>query len=117
MFQIFRHLSATLLCSLAWAGVAHAQAEPPPTRGQLLYSTHCIECHNTQMHWRTNKRARDWDSLKAQVGRWQATANLGWSDADIAEVARHLNETIYQFPQPEEPVGWSAPQRLAHRRP
>ena len=95
---------AALFCALAWAAAAHAQA-PSPTRGQLLYSTHCIECHSTQMHWRTNKQARDWDSLKAQVRRWQATANLGWTEADITDVARHLNETIYQFPQPEERAG------------
>ena len=57
------------------------------------------------MHWRTLRQARDWDSLKAQVRRWQATANLGWTEADITEVARHLNDTIYQFPQPSERTG------------
>jgi mono/diheme cytochrome c family protein len=101
----FLHLPRTvLLWALACAGLAHAQAVAPPSRGQL-YSTHCIECHSTQMHWRTNKQARDWDSLKAQVRRWQATADLGWTEADITEVARHLNETIYQFPQTEERAG------------
>ena len=34
-----------------------------------------------------------------QVKRWQATAKLGWSDEDIADVTRHLNDTIYKFPQ------------------
>ena len=91
--------------------VSARQAVPPPTRGQLLYSTHCIECHSTQMHWRTLKQARDWDSLKAQVRRWQATANLGWTEADITDVARHLNETIYQFPQPDERAGLALPGR------
>jgi mono/diheme cytochrome c family protein len=100
---------AGLLCALSWAQAVHAQTVPPPTRGQLLYSTHCIECHNTQMHWRTNKQARDWDSLKAQVRRWQATANLAWTEADITDVARHLNETIYQFPLPQERAGLALP--------
>ena len=93
---------AGLICALTCAGVAHAQAVATPTRGELLYSTHCIECHSTQMHWRAQRQARDWDSLKAQVRRWQAAANLRWTEADIAEVARHLNETIYQFPKLEE---------------
>jgi mono/diheme cytochrome c family protein len=80
--RILHYLQRTaLLCALASAGTAIAQVVPPPTRGQLLYSTHCIECHTTQMHWRTHKQARDWDSLKAQVRRWQATANLGWTEA------------------------------------
>lgn len=86
-----------MLFTLAGAAV---EAQPSQSRGQLLYSTHCIECHNTQMHWRAEKQASDWTTLRAQVRRWQATARLGWSDADIDEVARHLNDTIYHYPQP-----------------
>jgi mono/diheme cytochrome c family protein len=89
--------------ALGLAGaVVRSQPAPAPSRGELLYSTHCIECHNAQMHWRANKQARDWNTLRAQVKRWQATAGLGWSDADIDEVARHLNDTIYHYPQPPD---------------
>jgi mono/diheme cytochrome c family protein len=89
------------------AGVpAGAQPEKPVTRGELLYTTHCVACHTTQMHWRDQRRATDWNSLKAQVRRWQATAQLGWSESDIAEVARHLNDTIYRFPQTGDRVSW-----------
>ena len=90
-------LYAVLLASL---GLAQAQTQSPASRGQLLYSTHCIECHTVQMHWRTLRQARDWDSLKAQVQRWQNAIGLGWGEADVQEVARYLNGTIYQFPQP-----------------
>lgn len=94
-------IGGVALAALAAVGPS-AQAQPvpdlPATRGQLLYSTHCIECHTAQMHWRTNRQARDWDTLKAQVRRWQGVANLGWSDADIDDVARYLNDTIYRFP-------------------
>jgi mono/diheme cytochrome c family protein len=89
---------ASLLMALTCAS-ALAQPAPASTRGQLLYATHCIECHSTQMHWRDARQALDWASLKAQVRRWQGNAALGWSDADIAEVARHLNDTIYHYPQ------------------
>jgi mono/diheme cytochrome c family protein len=65
----------------------------------LLYSTHCIECHTTQMHWRANRQAIDWDTLKFQVRRWQGVANLGWTEADADDVARYLNDTIYRFPR------------------
>ena len=87
---------ALLACASA---VALAQPTPVPTRGQLLYATHCIECHTTQIHWRDPSRVSDWDSLKAQVRRWQGNATLGWNDADIVDVARHLNDTIYRYPQ------------------
>jgi mono/diheme cytochrome c family protein len=99
----------TLLAVLAGlagttCGAALAQAAPPPGRGELLYATHCIECHSTQLHWREQRQARDWDSLKAQVRRWQGTAGLGWSDEDIVAVARHLNDTIYRYPQTSDRV-------------
>ena len=83
---------------LAPGTTAHAQAVPSPTRGELLYSTHCIACHTTRMHWRDNKRARDWESLVAQVRQWQGNAALQWGEGDIAEVARYLNDTIYRYP-------------------
>lgn len=98
-----------LICASTCAAAAYAQSASPPTRGALLYSTHCIECHSTQMHWRAQRQARDWDSLKAQVRRWQATADLRWTEADITDVARHLNDTIYQFPQPQERADLTLP--------
>ena len=51
----------------------------------------------------------DWPSLKAQVQRWQTRASLDWSDADVTEVARFLNDTIYRHPQTSGQVGWAAP--------
>jgi mono/diheme cytochrome c family protein len=100
-----------LLAVMALAGVsavAYSQAAPAATRGELLYATHCISCHTTQMHWRNNRQAQDWDSLKMQVRRWQGNASLQWGDADIAEVARHLNDTIYHFPQTADRVGMTS---------
>lgn len=96
-----------LLSIMGAAAVSTVQAQPAPsvpapTRGQLLYNIHCVECHNTQMHWRANSQVRDWGGLLAQVTRWQADASLGWSDDDVREVARHLNQTIYHLALPEQ---------------
>lgn len=85
---------------IAAALPAPAQPAPSPTRGQLLYETHCIECHNSQMHWRNGRKARSWATLKAQVIRWQEAARLGWDEADVDEVTRYLNAIVYRFPQP-----------------
>lgn len=78
-----------------------AWSQPAATdRGRMLYTTHCIECHTSRMHWRDAALARDWDSLKVQVRRWQREARLGWGDEEVDAVARYLNESIYRFPQP-----------------
>jgi hypothetical protein len=52
------------------------------------------------MHWRDKRAVRDWDSLVGQVRLWQGTQLLQWSEADILEVARHLNDSIYRLPPP-----------------
>ena len=96
---------------IAWAGLAgmssFASAQPvaAETRGELLYNTHCAACHTTQMHWRNDRKALDWESLRFQVRRWQGNAGLVWNDADITEVSRYLNDTIYKYPQPNDRVG------------
>lgn len=77
---------------------------PAPSRGELLYTTHCISCHSKEMHWRDKRVANNWSSLKRQVRRWQDASSLAWSESDITEVARYLNETIYLFEQTVAPV-------------
>ncbi len=101
----FRSALCGLLSALALA--ASAQAE---SRGELLYSTHCIACHTSQMHWREKRAATDWTRLKAEVRRWQRTAALNWSEADIVDVARYLNESIYRFAQTPDPLASLSPQ-------
>jgi mono/diheme cytochrome c family protein len=99
-------LPASLCLVVALA--AQAQA---PSRGELLYTTHCVACHSTQMHWRQKKLATTWDTLKAQVQRWQGVAGLDWSEVEVEEVARYLNETIYRYPEPAR-VGLLTPQPI-----
>ena len=74
-------------------------AQGSASRGQLLYDTHCIACHNAQVHWRDQRLATDWASLTTWVRRWQASVYLDWTDQDVADVALHLNALYYRFPQ------------------
>jgi len=78
-----------------------AQPAHNPTRGELLYTTNCIACHNAQVHWRDKKLATDWTSLQSEIRRWQKFSGLGWSDDDIMKVARYLNALHYHYPTPD----------------
>jgi mono/diheme cytochrome c family protein len=89
------------LVLLVNSAAAGAQPARDATRGELLYSTHCISCHTAQIHWRDRKSATDWSSLQAQVRRWQDNTGLGWSDDDVARVARYLNARHYSYPAPD----------------
>jgi hypothetical protein len=93
-----RFMPALIAACMLAPALAHAQGTATPgSRGALLYETHCISCHSTQMHWRDGRVATDWASLNRQVRRWQENASLNWSEDDILEVARHLNERFYRF--------------------
>jgi mono/diheme cytochrome c family protein len=92
--------SALTVAAIALAGLfAPAGAALAQSRGELLYTTHCIGCHSTQIHWRDQRRATDLGSLREQVRLWQGRALLSWTDEDIAEVTRYLNQSIYRFGQ------------------
>jgi mono/diheme cytochrome c family protein len=89
--------------ALLVAGTASCAAlaqQPAPSRGELLYENHCGACHTTQMHWRQQRAATDWASLRVLVRRWQGTAQLNWSDDEIDDVARFLNTRFYRYEEP-----------------
>lgn len=89
---------AIAMCLFCGAqSVAHAQDKYSETRGELLYATHCIACHNEQVHWRERKRVTDWGSLIMEVRRWQANIGLFWSEQEITDTARYLNAAYYRF--------------------
>jgi mono/diheme cytochrome c family protein len=91
------HLSAALVAAVLPLAAGAQGLAQPGSRGQLLYGNHCVACHTTQMHWRDKKLVTDWDSLKAQVRRWQAAAQLNWAEDDVDDVARFLNDTYYRL--------------------
>ena len=53
-FKVLVALAGALLTVIT--GSAGAQAQ---SRGELLYSTHCISCHTSEIHWRDNKAATE----------------------------------------------------------
>lgn len=97
---MFRTLFIFLLVCLGVDGLARVQSNATPSRGELLYATHCSGCHSTQLHWRAKKLATNWPRLKAEVDRWQQSAGLGWRDEEVTDVARYLNGRYYHFALP-----------------
>ena len=102
-----RRLTLGLLAACTAGAIAvAAQPVPDNSRGELLYSTHCIGCHSAQVHWRDKRLATDWASLRMQVFRWQMNTGLAWSDEEIVAVTRYLNDLYYRFPTPDRPVAF-----------
>ena len=98
--RIAKLAAYALIClGCSTSGLRDANASDA-ARGELLYDTHCVACHSTRMHWRSQRLATDWKSLNVQVRRWQSAIGLNWDDEDIASTAAYLNRLYYQFPEP-----------------
>ena len=95
-----RSILAVLLAMFGNCVDADVAPTREASRGELLYSVHCIACHSEQVHWREKKLVTDWNSLLSEVRRWQGLSGLGWNNEDIAEVARYLNALHYRYPTP-----------------
>lgn len=95
-------MRVTWLVAVAMALMAPLPAVAQPgteyLRGEVLYKDNCDGCHTERMHWRAERLVTDWNSLKAQVRRWQGMAKLEWSESDVMAVALYLNGRFYSFP-------------------
>jgi hypothetical protein len=102
LMKVIAHALALASFALSFSSQAHAEAQTgnDASRGKLLYSLHCISCHNEQKHWLANKKVSDWPSLVSQVRLWQSISNLKWDNHDIDSVATHLNTLYYHYPLP-----------------
>lgn len=96
--MIRRSLLTVLVLLYGSLAVADEQRTYDAGRGELLYSTHCVGCHNSQVHWRDKKLATDWSHLLAEVRHWEGFTQLGWAEDDVIAVARYLNTMHYHYP-------------------
>ncbi len=100
--RVIKQSIFTVWLFFATNSLALAEVTPNEARGGLLYSTHCSACHNATIHWREQKLATDWKSLKAQVKLWQGYTKLSWSEQDIMDVTAYLNTYYYNFISTEQ---------------
>jgi mono/diheme cytochrome c family protein len=90
-------LILTALSTLPNIASADEHDEAKMSRGEMLYRNHCIECHNQQIHWRDARIAKDIQSLRVQVDRWQDAIGMHWTPEEINDVSRYLNSTYYFY--------------------
>lgn len=66
-------------------------------RGQLLYQNHCTACHESNVHIRDRKKARNLADITMWVTNWSQYRKLGWSTEEIRSVRDYLNEAYYKY--------------------
>jgi len=67
-------------------------------RGRLLYENHCTSCHASTVHIRDQRKTKSQAELRAWILRWSGELKLNWSEDELADVYRHLNNRYYKFP-------------------
>lgn len=70
---------------------------PEPSYGQLLYENHCLGCHESQLHIRSNSKAKSLSQLTDFVRIRADNQALKWSEEEITAVTLFLNQNYYHF--------------------
>ena len=70
---------------------------PLQPRGEMLYSNHCLDCHESIVHIREKRSAKNLDALRSAVTRWSQQLELKWSSREIEDVVLYLNLRYYHY--------------------
>ena len=70
---------------------------PETSRGQLLYEHHCLKCHESNIHIRNKRKAKNIEDVQVWVVKWQAYEKLNWDRNAIDAVTEHLVKRYYKF--------------------
>jgi hypothetical protein len=70
---------------------------PLPSRGQLLYENHCMSCHDSVVHIRTDRSTRSLPELRTRVLHWAEYLKLNWENEELGEVVEYLDSQYYKF--------------------
>ena len=86
-------------CMLVLLGVSSLQAQEID-RGRGLYETNCVGCHDTSVHRREVRVARDVAALREQVERWGRNTGARLRPDEVDAVTVYLNGLYYNHPCP-----------------
>lgn len=71
--------------------------QPPQPRGEMLYTNHCLSCHESLVHIREKRHAKNLDAVRDSVMRWSQQLELNWSADEIEDVVLYLNMRYYHY--------------------
>jgi hypothetical protein len=56
-----------------------------------------MKCHESNVHIRKTKKAKNVDEVRSWVVKWQAHEKLNWDDSAINAVTLYLIQQYYDF--------------------
>jgi len=89
-------------------GLTGAVPAADPERGKSLHDENCTHCHISLMggdgsgiYTRPDRRIDSLPALRKQVNRCKDSLGAPWPPDQIDDLVLYLNQTFYQFGDPE----------------
>jgi hypothetical protein len=95
-----RRVCGVLVAGVVLAGSAWSAELPSADRGRLFYENHCVTCHSGKVHRRITPVPITRSELRLIVSAWAKSEQLGWTEAEIADVAEFLDSSYYRSLRP-----------------
>jgi hypothetical protein len=89
-------LYASLLILLAPSAYA-ASLPGDSAEGKRLLEANCMECHQTDVFIRKDRRVQSLDALKEQLAACSHAANVEFSKSEMQSLIKYLNDQFYHF--------------------
>jgi len=84
---------------LSMAAATKVDAAPigDSAKGKKLHETYCVECHDSKVYQRPNRRVNSLEDLIGQVKTCSRLPKDLLSPAQVNDIIVYLNDTYYHF--------------------
>ncbi|MEZ5875281.1 MAG: hypothetical protein R3D30_10810 [Hyphomicrobiales bacterium] len=65
--------------------------------GQRLFDANCTKCHGTEVFSRDDRKVQSLDALREQLVGCAHMANKEFSESEMQDLLKYLNDTFYHF--------------------
>jgi mono/diheme cytochrome c family protein len=91
-----RILYASFLILLAPSAYA-ASLSGDSAEGKRLLEANCMQCHQTDIFTRKDRKVQSLDALKKQLVACSHAANVEFSTSEMQNLLKYLNDQFYHF--------------------
>ena len=90
-------IAALVMASLAQGAQAASMLPGDAAKGKKLVEAGCTSCHGSEVYTRKDRKVKSVEGLMGQVGKCNANLARNYSDAQLNDVVKHLNDAYYKF--------------------
>ena len=90
-------LGVSLFLGVAATATVDAAPVGDSVKGKKLHETYCVECHDSKVYTRPNRRVNSLEGLIGQVKTCSRLPKDLLSPAQVNDIIVYLNDTYYHF--------------------